>query len=134
VAGHTGESGAAARRPLGWLTQAPAPSQLQLGIERTFGGLGDAFGLRPMRDLEEAWRDMMAASAAKQCAQWELPRDRRRGLQQGHARLVRELQAMGARGERVESLLAFIRLWAKVSTHRCTRRCRARAGWKSRPR
>jgi len=63
-----------------------------------------------------------------------IPRDRRRGFNKGTQGLVRELQAMGAPGERVRMLLAFIRLWPRLSTHRCTRRCRARAGWKSRPR
>ncbi len=105
---------ALAPSPMGWLTQAPGASQLQLGIERTFGGLGDAFGLRPMRDLEEAWRDMMAANAAKQRAQWEYLAIVAEAFNKGTQGLVRELQAMGARGERVESLLAFIRLWAKA--------------------
>ena len=30
----------------------PGAAQLQLGIERTFGGLGEAFGLGPMRQLQ----------------------------------------------------------------------------------
>src|SRR5262245_51336996 len=34
--------------------------QLQLGIERSFGGVIDAFGLRPTRELEQAWREMLA--------------------------------------------------------------------------
>jgi len=92
----------------------PGTDQLQLGIERTFGGLGDAFGLRPMRDLEEAWRDMIAANAAKQRAQAEYLAIVAEAFNKGTQGLVQELQAMGARGERVESLLAFIRLWAKA--------------------
>ena len=46
-------------------------AQLQLGIERTFGGLGEAFGLGPMRELQQAWREMLVASVAKQRAQVE---------------------------------------------------------------
>jgi len=92
----------------------PGASQLQLGIERTFGGLGDAFGLRPMRDLEEAWRDMIAANAAKQRAQAEYLAIVAEAFNKGTQGLMQELQAIGGRGERVESLLAFIRLWAKA--------------------
>ena len=92
----------------------PGASQLQLGLERTFGGLGDAFGLRPTRNLEEAWRDMLTASAAKQRAQAEYLAIVAEAFNQGTQGLVQELQAMGGRGERVESLLAFIRLWAKA--------------------
>jgi class III poly(R)-hydroxyalkanoic acid synthase PhaE subunit len=88
-------------------------NQLQLGIERTFGGLGDAFGLGPMRELEQAWRDMLAASTAKQRAQAEYLALVAQAWSAGTTGLVKELQAMGQRGERVESLLAFIRLWAK---------------------
>lgn len=89
-------------------------AQLQLGIERTFGGLGDAFGLRPSRDLEQALREMLAASAAKQRAQAEYLALVAKAWSTGTKGLVKELQALGARGERVESLLAFIRLWAKA--------------------
>ena len=89
-------------------------NQLQLGIERTFGGLGEAFGLGPMRELQQAWREMLTASIAKQRAASRIPRDRGAGLGEGTQGLLQELQAMGARGERVESLLAFIRLWAKA--------------------
>ena len=94
--------------------QPAAASQLQLGIERTFGGLGDAFGLRPMRDLEQAWREMLGASAAKQRAQVEYLALVVQAWNTGTQGLLKELQAMGTRGERVESLLAFIRLWAKA--------------------
>lgn len=88
-------------------------SQLQLGIARTFGGLGDAFGLGPMRELDQAWRDMLTASAAKQRAQAEYLALVAQAWSAGTKGLVKELQATGQRGERVESLLAFVRLWAK---------------------
>jgi hypothetical protein len=88
-------------------------SQLQLGIERTFGGLGEAFGLGPMRELQQAWREMLTANAAKQRAQGEYLAVAVQAWVKGTQGLLQELQAMGARGERVESLLAFIRLWAK---------------------
>jgi class III poly(R)-hydroxyalkanoic acid synthase PhaE subunit len=89
-------------------------NQLQLGIERTFGGLGEAFGLGPMRELQQAWREMLTASAAKQRAQVEYLAVAVQAWGKGTQGLLQELQAIGARGERIESLLAFIRLWAKA--------------------
>jgi class III poly(R)-hydroxyalkanoic acid synthase PhaE subunit len=88
--------------------------QLQLGIERTFGGLAEAFGLGPMRELRQAGKEMALASATKQRAQAEYLALVAQAFATGTQGLVQELQAMGARGERVESLLAFIRLWAKA--------------------
>jgi hypothetical protein len=92
----------------------PGSGQLQLGIERTFGGLAEAFGLGPMRELAQAWREMLVAGAAKQRAQIEYLALVVEAWNQGTQGLLQELQAMGARGERVESLLAFIRLWARA--------------------
>jgi class III poly(R)-hydroxyalkanoic acid synthase PhaE subunit len=89
-------------------------NQLQLGIERTFGGLGEAFGLGPMRELQQAWREMLTAGIAKQRSQAEYLAIAVQAWVEGTQGLLQELQAMGARGERVESLLAFIRLWAKA--------------------
>ena len=92
----------------------PGADLLQTGIERAFGGLGDAFGLRPMRELEEAWRGAIQASVAKQHAQLEYFAVVAKALSEGTQHLLQDLNAMGVRGERVESLLAFIRLWAKA--------------------
>jgi class III poly(R)-hydroxyalkanoic acid synthase PhaE subunit len=92
----------------------PGAAQLQLGVERTFGGLGEAFGFGPSRQLQEAWREMLLASLAKQRAQVEYLALAAQAFASGTATLTRELQAMALRGERVESLLAFIRMWAKA--------------------
>jgi hypothetical protein len=82
---------------------------------RTFGGLGEAFGPRPgARQLQEAWREMLVASVAKQRAQAEYLALVAQAFATGTATLMRELQAMALRGERVDSLLAFIRMWAKA--------------------
>jgi Poly(R)-hydroxyalkanoic acid synthase subunit (PHA_synth_III_E) len=93
---------------------ASGTNPLQLGMDRAFGGLGEAFGLGPLRELEQAMREMLAASSAKQRAQLEYLAVVAQAWKTGTTGLVRELQAMGARGERVESLLGFIRLWAKA--------------------
>jgi hypothetical protein len=97
-------------------TPGAAPSEasnlLQLGMERAFGGLGDAFGLRPARELEAAWREIGAAAAAKQRTQAEYLALWAEAWGEGTQRMLRELSAMAGRGERVESMLALIRLWA----------------------
>lgn len=92
----------------------PGMSQLQVGMERAFGGLGEAFGLGPMRELEKAWREMLSATAAKQRAQVEYLALVAKAFSEGTTSLLQELQAMGARGESVDSLLAFMRLWVKA--------------------
>lgn len=88
--------------------------QLRLGLERTFGGLSDAFGLQPTRALEQAWRDSLVAAAAKQRAQVEYLGLVAQAWATGTRALLRDLQAMGERGERVDSLLAFVRRWARA--------------------
>jgi len=66
-----------------------------------------------MRELNRALREMLAAGAAKQQATAEYLGVVAGACVKGSEDLLTELQAMGARGERVESLLAFIRLWVK---------------------
>ena len=92
----------------------PGAAQLGLGIERTFGGLAEAFGLGPLRQLQDAWREMMLASIAKQRAQVEYLALVAQAFASGTASLMHELQAMALRGERVESMLAFLRMWVKA--------------------
>ena len=99
---------------LGTPAQAVGTNDLQLGIERTFGGLGEAFGLGPTREFEAALREMSKSSVAKQRAQIEYLAVAAQAWKTGTSGLLKELQAMGERGERVESLLGFIRLWAKA--------------------
>jgi hypothetical protein len=100
--------------PLGAAGEASGAKQLRLGMERTFGGLAEAFGLGPLREFEQACASMLAASAAKQRAQVEYLAVVAEAWSKGTLGLVQDLQAMGSRGERIESLLAFIRLWAKA--------------------
>ncbi len=87
---------------------------LKTGIERAFGGLGDAFGLGPVRELEQAWRDALHAGIERQRAQAEYLGLVVEAWSEGTRHLMEQLGAMGGRGERVESLLGFIRLWAKA--------------------
>jgi hypothetical protein len=57
---------------------------------------------------------MLTAGIAKQRSQAEYLAIAVQAWVEGTQGLLQELQAMGARGERVESLLAFTRLWAKA--------------------
>ena len=83
-------------------------------FERVFGGLLDAFGLRPTRELEQALREMLLAGGDQQRAQAEYLGLVGQACATGTKAFVRELQAMGARGERIESLIAFIRAWTRA--------------------
>jgi hypothetical protein len=104
----------AAGAPVAAAGALPGAAQLALGMERTFGGLGEAFGLGPLRQLQAAWAEMLVAGAAKQRAQLEYLALAARAFATGTAALLNELQAMAARGEQVESLLALLRLWVKA--------------------
>jgi hypothetical protein len=95
-------------------TPLPGVAQLGLGIERTFGGLAEAFGLGPLRQLQDAWREMLLASVAKKRAQVEYLALVAQAFASGTASLMHQLQAMALRGERVESMLAFLRMWVRA--------------------
>jgi Poly(R)-hydroxyalkanoic acid synthase subunit (PHA_synth_III_E) len=87
---------------------------LRIGMERTFGALADAFGLDPMRKLDDAWREVLSAGLTKQRAQIEYLSVVGEAWAKGTQRLLHELNELGKRGESVDSLLSFIRLWAKT--------------------
>ena len=102
----------------------PGAAQLQLGIERTFGGLGEAFGLGPARQLQEAWREMLVASVAKQRAQAEIPRAGRAGVRDRHRDADARAAGDGA-ARRARRFAARLHraCGPKRSTRRCTTRC-----------
>lgn len=87
---------------------------LRAGVERAFGGLGDAFGLGPVRELEQAWRDALHAGVERQRAQADYLGLVAEAWSEGTRGLLEQLAAMGARGDRVESLLGFVRMWAQA--------------------
>lgn len=88
---------------------------LSLNLERAYGGLADAFGLAPLRALEEAGRDTALASAAHRQAQLEYLEVVAGALHQGAEALTVRLAEMAQRGESVNSLLALVRLWARTT-------------------
>jgi class III poly(R)-hydroxyalkanoic acid synthase PhaE subunit len=95
-------------------SQAASENPLLTGMERTYGALADAFGLGPTRELNEAWREVMVTAVAKQGAQAEYLAIVLEAWRKGTASLFAQLSHIGARGERVDSLLALIRLWARA--------------------
>lgn len=97
--------------PLAALGEALKP--LGLNLERAYGGLADAFGLAPLRDLEEAGRDMALASLAHRQAQLEYAELVAEALQKGAELLSVRLAEMGQRGESIDSMLGLVRLWAR---------------------
>ena len=88
------------------------PAQLNAAFDRTYGALGDALGLRPARELQSAWQEMVAANAAQQEARASYALLVQGALAEGLRRLMTRLADKGATGERVTSVLALIRLWA----------------------
>jgi class III poly(R)-hydroxyalkanoic acid synthase PhaE subunit len=94
---------------------AKALEPLTLNLERAFGGLVDAFGLAPLRDLQEAQRDLSLAAVAHRQAQVEYLEVAAGALSQGAEALTTRLVEMGQRGESVDSLLGLVRLWAQTT-------------------
>ena len=86
---------------------------LSINLERAYGGLADAFGLAPSRDLQGAARDIASATLAKQQAQAEYLGLVVGALTKGSEGLMTRLQEMGRNGESVDSLLGLVRLWAR---------------------
>ena len=103
----------------------PGAAQLQLGIERTFGGLGEAFGLGPARQLQEAWREMLVASVAKQRAQAEYLALVAQAFATGTATLMRSCRRWRCAASASSRCSPSSACGPRRSTRRCTTRCRA---------
>lgn len=99
--------------PLAAIGEALRP--LSLNLERAFGGLADAFGLAPLRELAEAGRDMALATLANRQAQVEYLEVVAGAVSKGTEALTARLAEMGERGESVDSLLALVRLWSRTT-------------------
>ena len=86
---------------------------LILNLERAYGGLADAFGLAPSRELQQAMRELMAGAVVRQQAQAEYLAIVATALAKGIDGTLARLREMGQRGESVDSLLALTRVWAR---------------------
>lgn len=98
-----------------WAAIGEALKPLTLNLERTYGGLADAFGLAPLIELDEARRDMLLAVMAHRRAQAEYFDVAAGAVSQGIEATMSRLAEMGARGESVDTVLALVRLWAKTT-------------------
>jgi hypothetical protein len=88
------------------------PAEFDAAFDRTYGALSDAFGLGPSRKLHAAWRDAVAASIAQQDAQGSYALLVQSAFAQGFQRLLTALAQKADAGERIDSVLALLRLWA----------------------
>ena len=82
------------------------------GFDRTFGALTDALGLSPMRKLQEAWQQIVSASVAQNQARASYAALVQTAFSAGFDGLLHKLAEKGHKGERVDSVLALLRLWA----------------------
>lgn len=88
------------------------PAEFDTAFDRTYGALGDAFGLGPARRLHAAWREAIAASVAQHDARNSHALLVQEALTQGFQRLLRALAEKADAGERIDSVFALLRLWA----------------------
>jgi hypothetical protein len=91
------------------------PAQFTTAFDRTYGALSDALGLGPSRQLQAAWQEMFAAGVAQQQARASYAMLLQRAFARGFQRLAARLAEKADAGERIESVVALLRLWA-VST------------------
>ena len=91
------------------------PEQLRTAFDRTYGGLGDALGLSVGRELYEAWQVMLSASVEHQEARANYSVLVQSAFAQGVQRLTTRLAERASKGERIDSVLALLRLWAMAT-------------------
>ena len=91
------------------------PEQLRTAFDRTYGGLGDALGLGAGRELYEAWQDMLSSSVENQEARANYSVLVQSAFAQGVQRLTTRLAERASKGERIDSVLALLRLWAMAT-------------------
>jgi Poly(R)-hydroxyalkanoic acid synthase subunit (PHA_synth_III_E) len=89
-----------------------SPAQIDTTFDRTHGAFSDGVGFGPTRKLNAAWRDVMNASVAQQDARTHYASLLQNAYLQGLQRLLAALAAKGDAGERIESVLALIKMWA----------------------
>ena len=81
-------------------------------LDRTFGALGDALGLGPARKLQAAGQKIMAAVIAQNEARTAYGMLVQSALAVGLQRLLKRLADKAQANERVDSVLALMRMWA----------------------
>ena len=80
-----------------------------LAAERVYGPLADAFGLRPLRDLGETWRDLVTAQIDEFVASAQVASVFATAGFDGVSALSKRLDRMREDGVRIESPTALLR-------------------------
>lgn len=104
------------------------PAQLAAAFDRTYGALSDALGMGPARQLQSAWQEMVAAGIAQQEARANYAMLVQGALAQGVQRLTARLGERAQAGERIDSVLALIRLWAVTTEEAVHQTLQSEAG------
>jgi polyhydroxyalkanoate synthesis regulator phasin len=81
-------------------------------LDRTYGALGDALGLGPMRKLQSAGQEIIAAAIAQNEARAGYAMLVQSAIAAGLQKLLQRLADMAQKNERVDSVLALMRMWA----------------------
>ena len=89
-----------------------SPQSYLTGFERTFGGLFDALGFGPMRKLQAGCQELAAASLAQNESRAAYAVIVQGAFTSGLERLMMQLGAKAGAGERVESVLTLLKMWA----------------------
>ena len=84
-------------------------------VDRTYGALGDALGLGPMRKLQAAGQEIMAAAMAQSETRAAYAMLVQSAMAAGVQKLLQRLADMAQRNERVDSVLALMRMWAMAT-------------------
>jgi hypothetical protein len=122
VADGAGHLAAPATQPFqatqqGWLDfmtrlGAASPQSYMVGFDRTFGGLFDALGFGPLRKLQAAFQELATASLEQNQARAGYAVLVQNAFATGLDRLMMQLATMADAGERIESVLALLKMWA----------------------
>lgn len=88
-----------------------SPSQVDTNFDRAYGALSDGVGLGPARKLYSAWRDVASTGIAQQDARNQYTSLLQSAYVQGFQKFLMALAAKAETGERVDSVLALIRMW-----------------------
>ena len=89
-----------------------SPQSYLTGFDRTFGGLFDALGFGPMRKLQTACQELATASMAQNQSRAAYAMLVQGAFSSGLERLMVQLGTMADAGERVESVLTLLKMWA----------------------
>jgi hypothetical protein len=90
-------------------------ADLTTAFDRTYGAVSDALGFGPVRQLQAAWQQVLAAGMAQQEARAKYALLVQGAFAHGLEGLMTRLAEKAGAGERIDSVLALLRLWA-VST------------------